>query len=697
MTFEFIITILFMTAIAMVPGALTLWAFGVRGSWSIVLSPAIGFGIESIIGQAYAIVGVASTPVNILAPIVAIPAVAALLLRKRVRQISLPDIPVLAIVLSLLLGIALGHTLFVSRLGGADAVFQAYDVTQHLNVIQSMRESGRFSSFGVNPYMSAADAAIAPVDYSGFYPAAWHAFCTLVGMLTSASTPVLINASMYFFCFLVYPMAIVAFLSTAFPSQKNVIIAGSLTSLAFVAFPWELLTFGPVYPNIAGFALMPALLALFVHFLADGESVSGRVRTAVPLALGVIGAVLCHPNIFFTCIVLMVPYCISRILAACKGQSHELVKKISFSAAFIAFCIVFWLFCYHLPMLKDIVSHWWQPYAWLFQELVNIVTVSYHNGFNSEVAAQIPLGILIVLGVVKALRTPGERWTVASYALACYILLIGASHEDEYRNIVAGFWYSDPMRLSAVAALAAVPLATLGLEWTFRFARRVVASYFRKPEAKVRADIVFPVVAAAFLVINFMPEFNLAGVHHELTQSELNEIQTQKLNYRNWPKSVHTTFGDYRRKASETHSYNEPLDHTEEVFLTKAKQIVPDGSLILNDPMDGSFLAYSIYGMRMYYRNFVGFGDVNESAESKLIRLHLNELSINPDVQEAVDKVDAKYVVVLRGKEDEASFINLRGDYDPALFTGITSIAEGTPGFKLLLKTGPMALYEIER
>ena len=139
------------------------------------------------------------------------------------------------------------------------------------------------------------------------------------------------------------------------------------------------------------------------------------------------------------------------------------------------------------------------------------------------------------------------------------------------------------------------------------------------------------------------------------------------------------------------------MDHTEEVFLTKAKQIVPDGSLILNDPMDGSFLAYSIYGMRMYYRNFVGFGDVNESAESKLIRLHLNELSINPDVQEAVDKVDAKYVVVLRGKEDEASFINLRGDYDPALFTGITSITESTPGFKLLLKTGPMALYEIER
>ena len=124
---------------------------------------------------------------------------------------------------------------------------------------------------------------------------------------------------------------------------------------------------------------------------------------------------------------------------------------------------------------------------------------------------------------------------------------------------------------------------------------------------------------------------------------------------------------------------------------------MPEGSLVVNNPMDGSFLAYGIYDLRVYYRNFVGFGGDNETDESKAIRLHLSEYATNVEVQEAVEKVDAKYVIVLRGSEDEASFIDLRDDYDPTLFCGITSITEETPGFSLVLKTGFMELYEIER
>lgn len=686
-----------MAVIAGVPGVLMLEAAGVRGLWALALSPVVGFSFIAILGQAYALAGVASTPVTVLLPVVLVPIALVVILRNRVKPLRLPMLSPVALGVSLVLGLILGYSLFLSRIGSADTVFQAYDVTQHLNLIQAMRDSGRLTSLSVSPYLSAADAAIAPADYSGFYPAAWHAFCAVTGMILQVSTPLLINASMFYFCFLVFPSGMAAFLAAVFPDAKTIAVAGALATLAFVSFPWELLTFGPVYPNIAGFCLMPSVLAVFVRFLADGESVWSRVRTGCLVLLAVVGAVLCHPNVVFTCIVLMAPYCVSRILAACDGKSHQLVKKIGFSIAFVALCLGFWLFCYHLPMFEGTVTHYWPPYAWLFQELVNILTVSYHNGFNSEIAAQIPLGVLVVAGAVVALRRRGKRWLVVSYALACYILLIGASHDDELRCMTAGFWYSDPMRLSAVAAIAAIPLAALGLEWASRFAQRVVASYFRKLQDLVRVAIVVPVVAVAFLVVNYLPEFNLAGLHYEYSASEVNEINSQGLDYRSWPKSVHTTYGDYRRKISEVYSSNEPLDQTEKVFIQKALEIIPDGSLVVNNPMDGSFLAYGIYDMHMYYRNFVGFGGDNETSESKAIRLHLSELATNAEVQEAVEKVDAKYVIVLRGREDEASFIDLRDDYDPSLFCGITSITEETPGFSLVLKTGFMELYEIER
>lgn len=122
----------------------------------------------------------------------------------------------------------------------------------------------------------------------------------------------------------------------------------------------------------------------------------------------------------------------------------------------------------------------------------------------------------------------------------------------------------------------------------------------------------------------------------------------------------------------------------------------PD-DLIINDPMDGSFLTYGVYNMRVYYRNFTGIEGDSDTETSRVLRLHLCEYATNDVVKQAVEEVDARYVLVMRGTGSEAGFINLRGDYDQSLFVGITSITGDTPGFKQLLKTGSMALYEIER
>ncbi len=684
-------------AVIAVPGTLSLRTLGLPLAWSVCCSPLVGLTMLAAIGQVLALVGIASSPALIFG-IEAI-VVAALLAVRRLlglKDIQMPRIPLWMPLVYVVIGAALGYNLFVSRIGSADALFQAYDVTQHLNIIQTMSESGRFTSLGVNPYMSSADAAIAPVDYSGFYPAAWHALCAFTIMLAGIKTTVAINASMFVMCAAAFPLAVLAFTSAVFPNSKKSQLIGAVVCLGFVSFPWNLLTFGPVYPNVAGYCLVPGAMAVFVSLFAERYELPDRVRFAVVLLVCAAGLALCHPSAIFTCIVILAPYCVHRICDACNEKGAKLPVKLGASAAFILFVALFWVACYKLPAFHDTVSHTWKPYAWAWQEIMNILLLSHTFGFYTETAAQYALGALVVIGFVKCLFTRGERWIGASYLASCYILIIAATHKDELKQLVAGFWYTDPMRLASVCVIAGIPLAILGMSWLHGVLCRLLDRYNAPLGRTTRTRALGCGLAALFLVVNFMPSFNLPGTHHSYTEEEYKKYG--KLEDRDRPvKSLSTTFGDYRQIASDIYTYDNPLDSTERVFLSKVQGIVGKDDLIINDPMDGSFLAYGVYGMRMYYRNFTGFGGSDENETSATLRLHLSEYAENDKVKAAVEETDARYVLVMRGNKAEANFINLRGDYDQSLFSGITSITEETPGFKLLLKTGPMALYEIER
>ena len=247
-----------------------------------------------------------------------------------------------------------------------------------------------------------------------------------------------------------------------------------------------------------------------------------------------------------------------------------------------------------------------------------------------------------------------------------------------------------------MAAIAAAPLAITGALWAYDLALRLAGAWRRSPLPATGARVAACVLAGGFLVLNFMPEFNLPGLHHQYSAEEVNANKTKE--YRDWPKSVHTTFGDYRAMVEDIYSWNAPLDRGERTFLKKVASLVPAGALVVNDPMDGSFLAYGTQGLRVYYRTFTGFGSADETAASKVIRERLSSYATDEEVRKAVEEVDARYVIVLHGSKEESGFIDLRGDYDPSLFSGISSITPETPGFTCLCETaGGMALYRIDR
>lgn len=694
---EFALVALVMAAILLVPGYLVMRALGARGVWPVLFAPIVSLSLIAIVGQLLALVHIPSSPALLLGIVVVLPAVALFLLRRKGLDLGLPRIEPWIPLVYLVIGAALGYNLFVSRLGEPDALFQAYDVTQHLNLIQAMADSGSFSSLGTSPYLSAADQAIDPLRNGGFYPAAWHALCALTVQATGCSVPLVINVSMFVLACLAFPLAMLALVGVLFGESRAAQVSGALVSLAFVSFPWNLLAFGPVYANVAGFALMPCATALFIHFLSDGASPSVRARTLAILLVSVVGLALCHPNTIFTCIVFLMPFCVARICDACNKKGWDTPRKLALSVTFIAVCAGFWLLCYHLPIFKDTVTHVWPMFATVFQELINILTLCYNLGFNYETAAQLVLGALVAVGAARALHVRGKRWLVASYLLTCVILLAAVTQEGELKQTLAGFWYTDPMRLAAIAAIAAIPLAVIGAMWVYENIVRATRAYNRPRNAHTHPTRIALIMACLFLVVNFMPEFNLPGLHYTYSEEEIEEYRGEP-GY-TWPKSFHTTYGDFRKEIALTYSYSQPLDVGERFFLDKleAKSLVPEGDLIINNPMDGSFLAYGINGLRIYYRNFVGFGGSNESEESRIIRQRLCDYTTDPEVQAAVESLDAKYVLVMRGDENQSGFINLRGDYDAELFSGISSITDTTPGFTCVTEIGRLKLYQINR
>lgn len=720
MWISMLLAIVLICALLLVPGFALLRILGMPPSWSLCLSPLPSISLIALTGQLFAFAGIPGNLLTVGLATAALLAVLWLLVRSREVHHALPAIPPLAIAFALILGAGLGYNLFLSRLGEPDALFQAYDVTQHLNLIRSMADSGRLSSIAVTPYATTADRAIDPFSGAGFYPAAWHALCAIVVQTTGFATTIVINASTFVFSCLVFSLGLIALFALLFDGDRKMVLCGSLTALAFVAFPWALITFGPVFPNLAGFSVVPIALVLFIYLcgpsqklaassakaIAEEEATLRNHRLAAPalasricsgaiLLFCVLGLALLHPNTVFSCAVILIPYCISRIAEELCCRGIDTARRALACVAFSAICLGIWYVCYKLPFLQETVRHVWPDFLPLWQAVVQIFSLSYTTGFFSEMATQFALAALVVIGSVRAFYNPRFRWMVFSYAIACFIFIVSATQSGEFKQFLAGFWYTDPMRLAAMAAIAAAPLAVLGLAWTYDMALALVVSYNKHAQSTTHPTRIAVILGAGFLLLTFAPDFNLAGFH--AAPSESTDQEQEDSEYRDSLKSVRTSFGDYRDIVRETYSYISPLSPEEQRFLERIAAYVPSDELVLNDPMDGSFLAYGMYGIRAYYRNFIGYGTPEETEASRIIRLHLCDYAQSPAVQEAVAEVDARYVLVMDQDDSGYSFINLRGDYKPQQFAGIAAIDSTTPGFTLVDHFGRIALYRIDR
>lgn len=548
---------------------------------------------------------------------------------------------------------------------------QAWDNVFHFGVVRAFLDSGDWSFMNVAQYKTAGDQAIDPYPDMRFYPAAWHIFTALLADVTHAPVALAANASNTLFAGLVFPMGMFALLWCLFPDRRSAVALGAVSCVSFVAFPWALYTSWQLFPNAAAMAVLPSLVFLFVA-MGERRADMGRRQLALPFGLTLVAVAILQPNAAFSAAVFLAPYCVwfaSRLpKRLCLSGRRLMILRALAALLAIAAISSIWVMLYHAPFLEVIVDYHWASYATLCEAMANALALSL--SYNPP---QYVLAIFVLVGLAVSFRRARTAWIAFSYGFALVIFVVATATDGSLKHLLAGFWYTDPCRVGALLAFAAMPLAALGMSACYRL-------FVRLPRLRdsfaARLLLAIAVGLGCFWGAFFVPEEQGEGEGRHL---ETPFAYLEKQN----------RIPDSTEEAERRRPYNEE----KAAFAAQVKELVGD-SIVINQPYDGSMYLYGVDGLHLLYRHINGYGDKGETEESRIIREHLDLYASDPVVQEAVRRSGARYVLLLAA--DGQGIGRFTSAYDPEQWKGISDIGPQTPGFTLVLARGNMRLYRID-
>lgn len=665
-----------------VPGYLFLRALRVARLASVVCAPLVTVSVYGILTILYAKAGVFCTWTTLVVP--ALTVCGALCVvgclvgtgKGRVLGFSIGDRSHrrdwLYLGLYVAVAFASAMFLFVRSLDGLDSFVQDFDNIHHLGVTLGYVESGNWSPFSATLYATADAARINPLPESTFYPAAWNWIAaSLVGSI-GASVTLAANVVNFVLVVVVFPTNMFLLMRLVFRDAPSVVPFGALVTLGFSAFPWGFFTFGPLYPNMMAFSMLPSVAFCFISLFQKGEGKKTRFIAAVVFCIGLVCFIFSQPNAIFTLGVFLIPFCVYQVARGADRLSAPSSRKPFLKVALCALCIVLiaivWYAFYSAPFMQGVVTHFWPSFSTKSQALVDVLLLV----FRGE-GTQIVLASLVVAGILYTLKKREYLWISCAYLMMCVLFIVDVTSDAPVKFLLTGFWYTDSCRVAASAALFAMPLAALGL-WLAVRAVKYLLSLASNMQERTKSAVAVCAISGAFLLTNLYPNFLIAGFG-----------------------AVKTGMGSIASTLVTKNDYGQSrvYDADEIAFVDEVVDAIPAGSLVVNNPDDGSAFSYPTSGLNTYYRYLRTYGEDNETKESATIRNSLSRIGSDERVRAAVDRIGAEYVLVLDQGEVE-------GDR-PRFFTyengknwhGIESIRDGTPGFETVLSRGDMRLYRI--
>ncbi|WP_132426031.1 DUF6541 family protein [Pseudonocardia endophytica] len=541
------------------------------------------------------------------------------------------------------IAVALGWLTAVNGMGPADALSQTYDAVFHYSAVAHIVGSGDASSLTLGTLTN-------PSTPTAFYPGAWHDMVSLA--VLSTGTPVIpaTNATALAVAVVTWPLGCLLLARQVLGRSAAVAFVTPVLAVGFTAFPWNLMTFGVLWPNLLGVALLPGALAAAVTLMGLARnSTLTRPGAAGLLVVALPTLTLAHPNSVFSLAVLA----LFPVLWGLAALFRERLMTARFWQPLAGLVVVAGLvwFVYWLmtaSSLTDGVRTFdWPAFQTAGQSIWGVLTNSTND--RPEIWT---VSVLVVVGIVVALRRASTSWMAPAHLASGFLYLQAASQEGAFTEAVTGAWYNDSHRLAAMVPVTGVPLAVIGLLGIAGLVRRALLAAGTSG-VRFRRGLPAATVGVAVLLVVAISG-GMSGQVHAVLLASPYRLATDVL-----------------------------LEPGQREFLERVGQEIPPDAVVADNPYAGNALLYPLTGREVLFPHLSG----NWTPDMVTIAARLRYAATDPEVCDAVAATRVDYAI-----SGPVSF--WAWDGRSTHYPGLDGL-DGFPGFEPVDTDGRNTLYRV--
>jgi hypothetical protein len=396
---------------------------------------------------------------------------------------------------------------------------QTIDAGYHYNAVLSVIHSG----FPDGGHVGAASGAAA----TAWYPPLWHDVTALVSSLTGVNVVIGANAVGWAIGGVVWPLSMVWLCSRVLPHARLLTsLALGLCCGAITLFPYIMLSFGVLWPNVLSLSTLPAavgLMFMVLHVIprspnaqddintsgaaADGatldETEAGAVQRGLALGpglswwtvlsvglLGLVGMFFAHPGALFALgiwVLIGAVILSAQLVVSSRRQGpHQLRRSLLWLLLGWSVAVGLWASMNLVPGLNSVRDFNWPELMTMNQAMGQALTLS-----TVITKAHWVFGAATVWGFYRLLNVPRLRWLLVSHVFLIFLYVLAAGSSGWLARELTGFWFNDAQRVAALIPMTAVPLAALGItsaaDALARFVGRISADVLGRPLSSRRA------------------------------------------------------------------------------------------------------------------------------------------------------------------------------------------------------------------
>jgi hypothetical protein len=620
-----------------VPGLFITYALGLRSFAAWGLAPVMTVALAATTAVVAQKVGVRwSIGLIVIVSLVIAVLVGVVSLALRRKAPPMPADPrrvTLAAAIGLVPALILGAISLVRGIIRPDALSQTYDAVLHYNAVAAILDTGRASSLT----MGNLDV---PGDPNTFYPGAWHDLTSLVALSGGFSIPLSVNMISWVIGVVVWPVGCMLLVRQVIGRSAVGLAITGVVSVAFSAFPWGLLSFGVLWPNLLGLAITPAILALVISITGLArEDPIGKGRAWLMLPVALVAAGFAHPNSIFGVIALSIfPVFISvgsrALRLRAEGKTWEGVTE--FVVALVVF-LAFWRWASVTPVFAGVRQFFWAPFATPAQAVGEVLFQS-NNRYN----ALWFLALVTLGGLLLCRRNAPLRWVAGGFAVSGFLYVMAAAFNRPDTQKFTGFWYNDSHRLAAMLPVTAVPLAVASLMY---LGTRVAAfseergwlTPARDPHAETALDGTLTGTLDAAPRSAWLALRGRSFAVSTLVVTVLLGLLTG-----GFYVNKHAAVLNLAYVIPSSQPSLELVNPDTEKFFEQIKKDIPPDEMVANNPWDGSALLWALADRRVLFPHL----GISIPPDAKYLAQHLDDALTDPQVCQIANKLHVGYLYI---------------------------------------------------